>query len=63
MPGTHPQDGGKRLLPPIQQEVVKGERKLPVRLQRLKALVLDLEVLWGEVLLGMTQCSATGQRG
>lgn len=45
--------------PSIHQDVDKVEKKLLVRLQRLKALALGLGILWGEVLLGMTLCSAT----
>lgn len=52
----------KEIATPVQQGLTKVERKLPVRLQRLKALVLDLGILWGEVLLGMTLCRASGQR-
>lgn len=46
-------------MPPtlIHQRVDKVKKKLPVWLQRFKAPVLDLGILWGKVLLGMTLCS------
>lgn len=49
----------KEIAPSIHQDVDKVETKLLVRLQRLKALALGLGILWGEVLWGMTLCSAT----
>ena len=48
----------KEIAPSIHQDVDKVEKKLLMRLQRLKALALDLGILWGEVLLDMTLCSA-----
>lgn len=48
----------KRAPPPLHQGADEVEEKVPVRWQRLKTLVLDLVILWGEALLGRSLCSA-----
>lgn len=49
---------GEEVAPLLHQGVDEVEEEVPIRWQRLKALVLDLLALWGGALLGSCLCGA-----